>query len=120
MSLLSHRNDDKISQPIHLNFDGGKRFAHMAMKSYKLTMATLQPDDKKPPNCACSQMNKRNVDDDKVIVIVEHDLKEHILCILDRKKLHQCKLDLMIQSGEQIAFRTIGKIPVQLSGSTLR
>lgn len=117
MSLLSNR---KPSEPIHLKFEAGKRYAHMAMQNYKLSMASLQTDSREPPNCACSQINKRNKDEDKVIVIVEHDLKEHILCILDRKKLQQCKLNLEIQSGEQIAFRTIGKIPIQLTGSTCR
>lgn len=54
--------------------------------------------------------------EDKVIVIIEHDLNEYILCILDSKKQNQCKLNLVIQPGEQLAFRTIGKIPVQLTG----
>lgn len=51
-----------------------------------------------------------------MILIVEHDLKENILCILEPEKKTSCKLNVLIRPGEQIAFRTIGRIPVLLSG----
>lgn len=114
--------DPDFKDTISFKLDCGQRYAHTATTNYRFTMASLQPDQKKLPHCACNMINKtKNVshDDDKVVVIVEHYLKEHILCILDSKKLHQCKLDLMIQAGEQMAFRTIGKTPVQLSGISL-
>lgn len=111
--------DTGFEETILFRLDCGQRYAHTAARNYRFTMASLQPDQKKLPHCACNMINKPtnvNHDENKVVVIVEHYLKEHILCILDSTKLHQCKLNLMIQAGEQIAFRTIGKIPVQLSG----
>lgn len=114
--------DGATSLTMLTKFEPGKRYAHTAANDYQLTMVSLQPDDKKPPNCACSQIIKGNKkfleNDDRVVLIVEHDLKEYILCILDNKRLKQCKLDLKIHSGEQIAFRTIGKIPIQLIGKS--
>ena len=104
---------------IKMNLEAGKRFAHTASHGYQLRMATLQIEDRRLPNCACNVINQeRNKSEnlDRVIIIVEHDLKEHILCILDAKKTYQCKLNLYIEPGEQVAFRTIGKIPVQLTG----
>lgn len=83
-------------------------------------MASLQPSERRMPHCVCETINEerrnRTQTEDKVIVIVEHDLNEYILCILDSDKVKQCKLNLEIQPGEQIAFRTIGKTPVLLSG----
>lgn len=107
-------------EPIHFRLENGKRYAHTSTGTYQIKMASLQCDDSRLPNCACSTINdaKRRSDcDDQVIVIAEHDLKEHIICILDKKTTHQCKLNLKIQPGEQVAFRTIGKIPVHLSGT---
>lgn len=108
-----------IEKQFSFKLDQNQRYAHTATSSYRLTMASLQPDQRKLPNCACNVINKSKKsrqDEDKVVVIVEHDLKEHLLCVLDNKKVHQCKLNLAIQAGEQIAFRTIGKTPVQLIG----
>jgi len=107
--------------PNAFNFklENGKRYAHTALSNYQILMASLQPNDKRLPNCGCDAINKDKrapIDEDKVFLIIEHDLKEHILCTLDRKRLHQCKLNLVIQPGEQVAFRTIGRIPIQLSG----
>lgn len=113
----NQKNVDK-SNLILLNLEEGKRYAHTASRSYRLWQASLQPDDKRLPNCTCNSINKgpKAESEDRVIVIVEYDLKEHILCVLDAKRQHQYKLDLTIQEGEQVAFRTIGKIPVRLMG----
>lgn len=114
---LRNKNEDK-SNLILLNLEPGKRYAHTAASSYHLSMASLQPDEKRLPNCACNTINKgpKSENDDRVVVIVEHDLKEFILCILDSKKENQHKIDLSFQAGEQVAFRTVGKIPVRLMG----
>lgn len=118
-------NDSMGSNSILVTLDAGKRYAHTAPCTYQILMASLQPDSRKQPNCACSIINKEGrkykfnngvISDDQVIVIIEHDLKEHILCILDKNKVHSYKLNLIIQPGEQIAYRTIGRIPVLLSG----
>lgn len=111
--------DTQFQDTISFELDIGQRYAHTSSNGYQVTMASLQPDLKKLPHCACNTINKAKDTshlDDKVVVIVEHYLKEYILCILDSKKLQQCKLNFMIRPGEQVAFRTIGKIPVQLTG----
>lgn len=56
--------------------------------------------------------------DNRVVVVVEHDLTEYILCILDSDKVKHCKLNLEIKPGEQIAFRTVGRTPVLLIGTS--
>lgn len=110
------------TRALHIKLDGGKRYAHTAKERYLISMASLQPDSRILPNCAChlinedKRMNRKSKLNDRVTVIVEHDLKEHILCILDKNELNQCKLNLSVQPGEQIAYRTVGEIPVQLSG----
>lgn len=115
-----HGKSDKVSHTILLTLDNNKRYAHTATSQYRITMASLQPNEKKMPHCICESINEerrnRTQTEDKVIVIVEHDLNEYILCILDQDKVKNCKLNLEIQPGEQIAFRTIGKTPVLLSG----
>ena len=102
-----------------LMLEANKRYAHTASCSYRVTMASLQPDDRRLPHCVCATINEekqpKKANDNRVIVIVEHDLNEYILCILDDQKLRQCKLNLMVGPGEQIAFRTIGKTPVMLA-----
>lgn len=112
--------ENESSQILLLTLENNKRYAHTASCSYQITMASLQPDSRRLPNCACSVINeersKPTSDQEKVIVIIEHDLKEYILCVLILNKQNSCKLNLFIQPGEQIAFRTIGKIPVLLSG----
>lgn len=115
-------SEEISSSTIKLKLENGKRYAHTSSCGYQISMASLQPHDRRLPNCACGTMNKekRKSDlDDKVILIIEHDLKEHILCILDGKRLPQCKLNVRIQPGEQISFRTVGTIPVRLTGVTL-
>lgn len=105
---------------ILLQLENGKRYAHTSTSGYQITMASIQPSSLRAPNCACNMINNpddRSDRDDRVIVIVEHDLKEHVLCILDKKKLSQCKLDLVIKPGEQVAFKAIGKSQVLLTGS---
>lgn len=113
------------SQVLLLKLDNNRRRRHTATSNYRICMASLQPDSIRQPYCSCSIMNQdykllgRKDDkhnDTRVLVIVEHDLKEYILCILDSQKVTQCKLDLYIQAGEQIAFRTLGKTPVLLTG----
>lgn len=67
----------------------------------------------------CESINEEKTmhqKDRKVIVIVEHDLKEFVLCVLEPDRQMSCTLNLVIRPGEQIAFRTIGKVPVQLAG----
>lgn len=110
--------DKERSNLILLTLENGKRYAHTASSSYHLSMVSLQPEDKRLPNCTCNAINKgpKSEDEDRVIVIVEHDLKEYILCVLDAKRQPQYKLDLTFQAGEQVAFRTIGRIPVRLTG----
>lgn len=112
------RKEEEKSNLILLNLEDGKRYAHTASSIYHLSMASLQPDEKRLPNCTCNAINKgpKSEDDDKVILIVEHDLKEYVLCVLDAKRQPRYKLDLTFQAGEQVAFRTIGKIPVRLMG----
>lgn len=112
----SDQGDDNNLQTLSFKILAGKRYAHTAADPYWITMASLQPDTKRMPNCACNAMKKNQTVNDKVIVIAEHNLEEHILCVLDQNRLQQCKLNFMIDSGEQIAFRTIGDIPVQLNG----
>ena len=109
---------------VALTLDNNHRYAHTASCAYQLTMASLQPDSRRLPHCACNVINEEKRDksrthEHRVVVIVEHNLAEHILCILDSTRLNQCKLNLIVQPGEQIAFRTIGKIPVQLTGFIL-
>lgn len=113
--------EEKSSSTIQFKLENGKRYAHTSSCGYQISMASLQPHNRRLPNCACSTMNKakRESDlDDKVILIIEHDLKEHILCILDSKRLPQCKLNVRIQPGEQISYRTVGTTPVRLTGVT--
>lgn len=113
---------EESSSTIYMKLENGKRYAHTSSCGYQITMASLQPNDRRLPNCACNMMNKgkRKSDlDDKVILIVEHDLKEHILCILDSKQLPQCKLNFQIRPGEQVSYRTVGDIPIQMSGVIL-
>lgn len=102
-----------------LILEGNKRYAHTATCSYRISMASLQPDDRRLPHCVCATINEekhsKKANNNRVIVIVEHDLNEYILCILDDEKLRQCKLNLLVRPGEQIAFRTIGKTPVMLA-----
>lgn len=117
----THKEQDEgATNNILLTLENNKRFAHTATCSYQLTMASLQPDNKRLPNCACSVINQERRDKvekrNRVIVIVEHNLNEYILCILDQSSQTQCKLDLVIQPGEQVAFRIIGDVPVMLSG----
>lgn len=116
-------DEDEKTQIMYITLEEGKRYAHTAACKYQLKMASLQPDERRQPNCACNMINEskrsksRSFEDrNKVTVIVEHDLKEYILCILDSETEPQCKLDLIIKEGEQVAFKTIGHIPVQLSG----
>ena len=108
------------SQCLLLTLENNKRYAHTASVTYEIKMASLQPDDKRLPHCLCNSINEerrsRIRKEDKVILIVEHDLKENILCILEPEKKTSCKLNVLIRPGEQIAFRTIGRIPVLLSG----
>ena len=108
------------SYTIMLHLENNRRYAHTATCLYKITMASLQPDDKKLPHCICNSINEeqraKTIHEDKVIVIVEHNLKEFILCVLEPCKQTSGKLDVLVQPGEQIAFRTIGRVPVQLSG----
>lgn len=109
------------SSTIHLKLENGKRYSHTSSCGYQIMMASLQPNDRKQPNCACDTINKdkRKTNlDDKVVLIIEHNLEEHILCILDSEQLPQCKLNVRIQAGEQVSFRTVGKIPIQLTGVT--
>lgn len=116
---LSTTKDTAIQETFLFTLENGKRYAHTAACRYQITMASLQIDDKRQPNCACNSINKGNKtvqDENKVTVIVEHDLKEFILCILDRDNVKQCKLNLLLQPGEQVAYRTIGRIPVLLTG----
>lgn len=113
--------EKESSNVFRLRLEGnGKRYAHTSSCIYQIMMATLQPDDRRLPNCLCNTINhsrkQSETDGDKVIVIVEHNLKEFVLCILDSKRLQQCKLNLIFQPGEQVAFRTVGTIPVQLTG----
>ena len=107
-----------------LRLENNRRYAHTAKCSYQLSMASLQPDDERPPDCVCGSINderrNRTANDEKVIVIVEHNLKEHVLCVLDQARQRSCKLNLLVEPGEQIAFRTIGKVAVQLSGTRER
>lgn len=108
-------------QLMFIKLQPGQRCAHTASVGYRLTMASLQPEDKKLPHCACNTINEaktKQPDNDKVMVIVEHDLKEHLMCVLDGNRVKQCKLDLVVRPGQQIAFKTIGKIPAQLTGVT--
>lgn len=93
-----------------ITLDPGKRYAHTAENDYFVTMAHLKPDDRRRPNCGCEKPD----DQDRVILIVEHNLKEHVLCVLDDKN-KQCKLNLFIESGEQVAFRTVGQTPLSLT-----
>lgn len=114
-------NDSSSSSTIHLKLENGKRYAHTSSCGYQIMMASLQPSDRRLPNCACDTINKdkRKTNlDEKVVLIIEHDLEEHILCILDSERSPQCKLNVRIQAGEQVSFRTIGKIPIQLNGVT--
>jgi hypothetical protein len=116
----NHGKSDATSHTILLTLDNNKRYAHTATSQYRITMASLQPDERKMPHCICNTINeekrKKTQTEDRVTVIVEHDLNEYILCVLDPDKVRYCKLNLEIQPGEQIAFRTIGKTPVLLSG----
>lgn len=119
-----HRHNDAQLTPsshsILLTLDNNKRYAHTASCSYQIRMASLQPDDRRLPHCICGSINEekrtKTQNENKVIVVVEHDLKEFILCILEPGKSNSCKLNLLIRPGEQVAFRTVGKVPVQLSG----
>lgn len=112
--------EEKMSNVIRLMLENGKRYAHTATSEYHITMASLQPNSSRAPNCACgtiSQQNKKaSESEDRIVVIIEHDLKEHVLCILDVKKLPQYKLNLVIKPGEQVAFKVLGNCPVLLSG----
>lgn len=114
--------EEEPSPIVLLTLENNKRYAHTASGAYQITMASLQPDNRRLPNCACNVINEerrqKSAHDTKVSVIIEHNLNEYILCILDSAKLNQCKLNLVIQPGEQIAFRTIGNTPVLLSGIT--
>lgn len=113
--------DTRESKSILFKLEDGKRLAHTATHGYKITMASLQPDDRRLPNCVCNTIIKRrkkSESDSRVVVIIEHNLEEHIICILNCGEFDHCKLDLMIQPGEQVAYRTIGKVPVLLSGIT--
>lgn len=115
---------DSSAKSVLLTLENNKRYAHTASSSYQITQASIQPDDRRLPHCICNTINDekrpKSDNDNRVIVIVEHDLKEFILCILDTEKDRQCKLNLVISSGEQIAFRTIGRYPVQLAGMMRR
>ena len=120
---LEESDESSSTDELIFRLEGGKRYAHTAACDYKILRASLKPDDKRLPFCACSQINKttcwQSPNKNKVIVVIEHDLKEHILCILDSETLSECELDFVIQAGEQIAFRTIGSIPILLSGLAL-
>lgn len=117
LKTLQEFNQTKSgSSPLLLKMQPGKRYAHTAAETYKITMASLQPDSRKVPNCACNALKQTKSKNHSVVLIAEHNLEEHILCILDSKQVQNCKLDVMIESGEQIAFRTVGNIPVQLDG----
>lgn len=119
-SRTSHSKSERKSHTVLLTLENNKRYAHTATSQYKITMASLQPDERRMPNCVCNTINedrrKKTQTEDRVVVVVEHDLNEYILCVLDSDKVKYCKLNLEIQPGEQIAFRTIGKTPVLLSG----
>lgn len=108
------------SHTVLLTLENNKRYAHTATSSYQIKMASLQPDERRLPHCVCNSINDekrpKRESDDRVIVIIEHNLNEYILCMLDSNKLRECKLNLVIRPGEQIAFRTIGRVPVLLSG----
>lgn len=119
IKTISKDDEDDVTQILNIKLDNEKRYAHTAPCGYHLTMAILQPDLQRLPNCACSQINDakdHQHDADRVVVIIEHNLKEHILCILELGKINQSKLNLNIEAGEQIAYKTIGKIPVILVG----
>lgn len=127
---LGHKKkkEAKYSKPenypstFQVELKNGKRYAHTASCGYQIMMASLQPDNKRLPTCACSMMNKGKPKSnlgDEVVLIIEHNLEEHLLCRLDRNLQPQCKLNVQIQPGEQVAFRTQGNIPVHLSGVSL-
>lgn len=111
---------------IFMNLQNGKRYAHTASRDYNVTMATIQIDNKKTLSCACSEINsERNSraskkepyeSKDSSIVIIEHNLKEFILCILDSDKNKQSRINLRVHAGEQVAFRVVGRHPVELVG----
>ena len=117
---IAKQNEDSPedeSSVIMLRLQNNKRYAHTAGCSYQLRFASIQEDDTRLPHCLCENIRQKSPSDDhKAIVIVEHDLNEHILCILDVDKQKQCKLDLVIRAGEQVAFKVIGKFPVLLMG----
>lgn len=120
MPRKANEEEVKTSNTILLTLENNKRYAHTASFSYQITMASLQPDGKRLPHCICNTINEekrpKRETDDRVIVIIEHNLNEYILCMLDTERLRECKLNLVIRPGEQIAFRTIGRTPVQLAG----
>lgn len=110
-----HPNESQ--PPVSFTLQPGKRYAHTATETYKITKASLQPDSRKMPNCACNALKQsKTKHSDTVVLIAEHNLEEHILCILNSNQVQSCKLNFMIEAGEQIAFRTVGSIPVQLDG----
>lgn len=110
----------EASHTILLSLDNNKRYAHTATCQYRISMASLQPDERRLPHCVCNtikeERRQRSGTEDSVMVVVEHDLNEYVLCVLEPNRVNQCKLNLEIQAGEQIAFRTIGKTPVLLTG----
>lgn len=112
--------EEKSSHTILLTLEDNKRYAHTATCQYRISMASLQPDERRLPHCVCNSINEerrqRTKSEDKVVLVVEHDLNEYVLCVLEPNKVNHCKLNLEIQPGEQIAFRTIGKTPVLLTG----
>lgn len=123
--MSSKKRDTLDRKQLLLRLENNKRYGHTATSNYKISMATLQPDAVRQPNCLCSVINKDHKllnrvcgseDNSKVTIIVEHNLKEHILCVLDSQTTTQCKLNLDIQAGEQIAFRTLGRTPALLTG----
>lgn len=118
--------DDETESNIFVQLASGKRYAHTASRDYQLMMAVIQSDLRRFASCACSVINddKKRQNDreetdrtDTAIVVVEHDLKEFILCILDNQRNKQCKLNLRIHAGEQVSFRVIGEYPVELVGT---
>lgn len=90
-----------------------RRYTHTAIKSYDVVGARLQLDFNKPRKCDCEFNKPQN----RVIITVEKNLREKILCEFDTEQDDQPrtkKLNFSVKQGEQIAFKCVGRTPVVL------